>query len=374
MSRLVFILLLMTIIKVEAQNLVANPSFEQVKKTPTNWSANSLAFSNTIEDWTSPNGGSPDVFFIGNMPAPNAPISSRRSKGKARKSTWFQRPNVDVYPHAPRSGKYMVGMKTYGCISGTMHCKEYLQTKLTQPLVTGEEYFFEYWVNPIATSIKVNNFGVYVTDQPLSGGDGEEAIWVRPEFQETSIVDAEVNDWVRIAGTFIAGCDCEFLIIGNFNVDENTKHKEEENGIDYSYYLVDDIILRPLHPTAERLEDRGIDIGNTIVLDRIYFDWDETTLLSKSITQLEELYDLLIKYPNMQVQINGHTDASGSHSYNADLSERRCQAVVNYLFDRGITSSRVNTKYFGETQPIATNETAAGRQLNRRVEFLIQEL
>lgn len=368
-----FLLIFLCITEIaSAQNLVANPSFEQVKKMPTNWSANSQSFYEIIEDWTSPNGGSPDVFFIGNMPAPNTPET--RAKTKTRKSTWFQRPNVDVYPHAPRSGNYMVGMKTYGCIAGTMHCKEYLQTKLTEPLVTGEEYFFEYWVNPIATSVKVNNFGVYVTDEPLSGGDGEEAIWVRPEFQETSIVDAPVNDWVRIAGTFIAGCDCEFLIIGNFNVDENTAHKAEANGITYSYYLVDDIILRPLRVTEERLENRGIHIGNTIVLDRIYFDWDQTTLLSKSISQLEELYDLLMKHPNMQVQINGHTDATGSHSYNTDLSERRCRAVVDYLLNKGIAPTRINRKYFGETQPIASNETDEGRQLNRRVEFLIQQL
>ncbi|NJL73725.1 MAG: hypothetical protein HC892_00510 [Saprospiraceae bacterium] len=108
---LLYSLLLLSCFCANSQNLVSNPGFERAKKIPRNWSSNEHEFHDNIYDWTSPNGGSPDLFFVGNM------------------GSFFKRPNVDVKNHAPRSGKYMVGIKTYGC-ANTMHCKEYLQTKL----------------------------------------------------------------------------------------------------------------------------------------------------------------------------------------------------------------------------------------------------
>lgn len=339
----------------QAQNLVPNPSFEHVQKIPTNWSSNGKIFETGIRDWTSPNGGSPDIFFVGNM-------------GKFR----FQRPNVDVKPHAPRSGKYMVGIKTYGCLSGTLHCKEYLQCKLKAPLVTGEEYYAEFWVNPIQTSIKVNKFGMLLQEEPMSGGDGKEAIWIEPEFQLEEMVDTRPNNWVRVAGTFTASCDCAFLLIGNFNMDEDTHAERKDSDLGYSYYMIDDVSLRSLKQSVQ-LSDADLQIGNTIALDRIYFAHDKATLLQKSYPQLNELVEILQNQANMRIQINGHTDEIGETIYNLKLSEMRAQAVAVYLEEKGIDTSRFSFQGFGETQAIATNETTRGRQLNRRVEFVIIE-
>jgi outer membrane protein OmpA-like peptidoglycan-associated protein len=335
-----------------AQNLVSNPGFERVKKMPTNWSANEDDFHNYIFDWTSPNGGSPDLFFVGNM------------------GSFMPRPNVDVQVHAPRSGKYMVGIKTFGC-AHTMHCKEYLQTKLKMPLEAGKEYYIEYWVNPIVTSAKVNNFGIYFSEEPLSGGDGEEAIWKRPEFQLTSVVDLPPNEWARVSGRFIAGCDCTYMVIGNFNMDEFTTAKREETDLEYSYYMVDDVTVRLLNAKPTPLKMRAIEVGNTIQLDKVFFNWDDATILPTSAVQLKDLIAILKQYPTMRIEIRGHTDATGTHDYNIALSEQRSAAVQQYLLDNGIQESRLRCVGLGETQPIGDNENESGRKLNRRVEFLI---
>jgi len=340
------------------QNLVPNSSFEQVKKIPHNWMHNQRLFHEHMELWTSPNGGSPDVFFIGTM-------------GKFG----FKRPNVDVSPHAPRSGKFMVGIKTYGCLSQTTHCKEYLQIQLSEPLKPGEEYYVEFWVNPIISSVRVNNFGVHFSSYELAGddGDGEEALWLRTDILDTTIIDGKPNEWTRIAGTFTAGCACEYMIIGNFSMDSHTEARLKEHGLDYSFYMVDDITLRPAQEAAPTFTNTSLKVGATFTLDRIYFELDKAVLLPESYEQLDELLQILRDYPNMRIRIHGHTDSQGSRAYNIDLSERRAQAVYIYLIENNIASDRIEYLGFGESQPVADNINEEGRQTNRRVEFVILE-
>jgi outer membrane protein OmpA-like peptidoglycan-associated protein len=76
----------------------------------------------------------------------------------------------------------------------------------------------------------------------------------------------------------------------------------------------------------------------------------------------------------MKIEIRGHTDNVGNDDANLSLSENRAKSVVNYLIENGITGDRLTSKGFGESQPVTTNETAEGKQQNRRVEFIIQTL
>ncbi|MCX6269769.1 MAG: OmpA family protein, partial [Bacteroidetes bacterium] len=80
---------------------------------------------------------------------------------------------------------------------------------------------------------------------------------------------------------------------------------------------------------------------------------------------------LLKEMPRLKVEISSHTDSKGSDQYNQVLSENRAKSVVDYLINAGIDKSRLIYKGYGESQPIATNETDEGRQLNRRTEFKI---
>jgi outer membrane protein OmpA-like peptidoglycan-associated protein len=103
----------------------------------------------------------------------------------------------------------------------------------------------------------------------------------------------------------------------------------------------------------------------------ILFDFDRSDLRPTARANLQELARNLRQYDRTDVLIIGHTDSVGSASYNQGLSERRAQSAASYVVNQGIASHRVSTRGMGQNDPIATNETAEGRQLNRRVEVVI---
>ena len=115
-----------------------------------------------------------------------------------------------------------------------------------------------------------------------------------------------------------------------------------------------------------------ISVGRVIVLNNIFFKFDSFSLKRESISELKKVIDFLNEYPNVKVEIGGHTDAKGSDTYNQVLSENRARRVYEYLIKVGkIDPARMSYKGYGETKPISTNDTDDGRALNRRTEFKI---
>jgi OOP family OmpA-OmpF porin len=109
----------------------------------------------------------------------------------------------------------------------------------------------------------------------------------------------------------------------------------------------------------------------TINLNNIFFDFDKAVLKPESFPELDRVAELLKEKSGMQIEIAGHTDATGSDTYNLDLSKRRAQAVTKYLSGKGVDAKRLTASFFGESKPVDTNATKAGRKRNRRVEFKI---
>jgi outer membrane protein OmpA-like peptidoglycan-associated protein len=103
----------------------------------------------------------------------------------------------------------------------------------------------------------------------------------------------------------------------------------------------------------------------------IMFDVNKAVLKPASKENLHKLAGILNKYEDTNILLEGHTDASGSDEYNMDLSEKRAKSVWNQLATQGVNPTRFTIMGYGESQPIATNDTAEGRQLNRRVEIAI---
>jgi len=106
-------------------------------------------------------------------------------------------------------------------------------------------------------------------------------------------------------------------------------------------------------------------------LDDVHFETNKAKLLSSSYAVLNQLVEIMQIKPNMRVEIGGHTDNVGEEKSNLVLSQKRAEAVVNYLVGKGIERSRLVSKGYGEQFPIADNQTASGRQQNRRTEALI---
>jgi outer membrane protein OmpA-like peptidoglycan-associated protein len=118
---------------------------------------------------------------------------------------------------------------------------------------------------------------------------------------------------------------------------------------------------------------KKIEIGSTIVLRNIFFDFDKATIRPESANELERLIKLLNDNPTLKIELGSHTDSKGSDDYNWKLSESRSKSVVDYLIGKGISTARLVAKGYGETKPIDTNDTDDGRQNNRRTEFKILE-
>lgn len=120
------------------------------------------------------------------------------------------------------------------------------------------------------------------------------------------------------------------------------------------------------------LLEQGEDIaGKRICMFNINFDFNKATIREESFKPLNEMARMMYEYPDMRIEVYGHTDSIGTAEYNQKLSERRAQAVVDYLGTKGIAPGRIKAKGYGLRYPIDTNKTEEGRFRNRRVEFEI---
>lgn len=144
---------------------------------------------------------------------------------------------------------------------------------------------------------------------------------------------------------------------GYYPVSKSIDLRKSEQGVDIEV----NIVLAPI--------DKIIDEGMAVRLNNLFFDYDKATLRSESQAELDRLYEVLRKYPKAKIEIAGHTDSIASQSYNSDLSQRRAQAVVDYLVMKGYPRANLVAKGYGEVKPVADNGTEEGRQLNRRVEY-----
>lgn len=119
---------------------------------------------------------------------------------------------------------------------------------------------------------------------------------------------------------------------------------------------------------VERVNE-GIKI--TLSENTVNFDFNSAALTTVSKSNLDKLAGVLVQYPDTNINVYGHTDSKGTDEYNLTLSQRRANSVIDYLVSKGIARTRLNAMGMGEKDPIATNETEAGRAQNRRVEFAI---
>lgn len=145
----------------------------------------------------------------------------------------------------------------------------------------------------------------------------------------------------------------------NFNLPASSGYKEYEKNIDL----------------------KQVEVGATIVLKNIFYDFDKATLTSASTNELERLTKLLNDNPSIKIELGSHTDSQGAEAYNQKLSEARAKSVMDYLIGKGIKPERLTSKGYGETKLVVSDaeiakmktkaEKEAGHQENRRTEFKI---
>ena len=121
------------------------------------------------------------------------------------------------------------------------------------------------------------------------------------------------------------------------------------------------------------LQARPTERGMLLTMGDVLFDYNKADVKAGGMRIISKLAAFLDKYPERKIQIEGHTDSTGSEAYNQQLSERRAEAVKRALMYEGIKGDRMTTVGYGEAFPIASNANSSGRQQNRRVEIIISD-
>lgn len=189
------------------------------------------------------------------------------------------------------------------------------------------------------------------------------------EYLEASITysDLETNEELGIARSNPDD--------GSYSISLPAGHKYSFFAQKEGYFSVsENIDLTKMNEYDEVTKDlylAPIDTGTTIRLNNIFFDYDKSELLEASFFELDRLVNIMDDNPNIVIRIEGHTDNMGSDTYNQKLSEDRAKAVYDYLKGKNIALTRISYIGYGETIPVAPNDTEEGRALNRRVVFKI---
>jgi OOP family OmpA-OmpF porin len=140
----------------------------------------------------------------------------------------------------------------------------------------------------------------------------------------------------------------------------------EVDGDDDGDGILNSVDQCPDSPAGTRVNNVGCPFDRTLLLQGVKFETNKDSLLPESIPILDNAIATLKRYPEVNIEVQGHTDSRGADAYNLDLSARRAATVLKYLTDGGVTN-QLTSRGFGETDPIASNDTDEGRQQNRRV-------
>jgi OOP family OmpA-OmpF porin len=339
-------------------NIVPNPGFERFSSPPIGWSYKGSFFGEVVKYWFSATTASPDVY----------------GQGIRVPSDWAEK---GFGAQKARSGKSMAGLTLFGCTNGKPHCREYIEIQLSEPLVIGQAYYVEFWATHLPRSLQINNLGAYFSVSEIKRGTDEMLIR-EAQVKASNIVAAPGGKWVKVSGQFVAKYEAEFMLIGNFNDDLSTLSvSPKDDCFNYAYYYVDDVLVKkipPFRPVPVKPDDltkQTLEVGKTIQLKHIYFEFDKDELMPRSYVELNKLLKIMRENPGLSIDIVGHTDALGDDAYNLDLSRRRALAVEKFLLGNKVGKSRLRSHGEGESRPVATNETDEGRAQNRRVEFVV---
>lgn len=363
-------------------NLVYNGSFEEYRFCPKRVDAKGILVN--VDGWYQPTRGSADYFNKCGGRECGVPVNKLGQQ----------------LPHE--------GDGYCGIYCSKNDYREYLQTRLRRNLRPGDSIQLTFYVSlseqstgAIATmGALFTTESIYDTvrsillhkEHEMLSEDISQVIATTYDPQVVNPMDTPLVDtkgWQRVSGTFVAEGGERYITIGNFNIAERSGYVEPDSVTQLlpgAYYYIDDVFVQCLNckpPIADDLnvdstyltqEQPSFSVGCTFVLKDIFFEFDKSTLLQQSYFELMRLMSLLKTYPNMRIEIGGHTDASGSESYNQRLSESRARAVAEYLVSKGVPEKRIQFKGYGKSCPIDTNETEEGRARNRRVEFKVVSL
>lgn len=239
---------------------------------------------------------------------------------------------------------------------------EQLRVKFGQPLQKDSLYEVSFYISLASTSTSaLKQVSVRIASQMY-------AHYTPPE----EIFELDVNEpfapgeWIRVSTNIKAAGGERWLVIGNYlGMDNFVRLKRPKGDNVRCYMYVDSVNLIALNPPALVTQN------DTVTISGVNFATNQSMLEPSAYPILDEVLNSLPQNRTYSVLIIGHTDSIGSFDDNIVLSTNRALAVKEYLIGKGIEPAMITTKGMGPLAPVATNETEAGRSLNRRVEVII---
>ncbi|MES2513712.1 MAG: OmpA family protein [Bacteroidota bacterium] len=327
---------------------------------------------------------------------PNGSFENYRKKSGSIKQAipWQQIASVDYYQEPiSNDTSSSKGARTGNCYAGLRFqkkYKEFLQVKFAEPLHRGTTYEFEMYIRlAFWSNASLKSVGALFTKVGYkSKADVVKSALIDSVSKKGSFING--YKWFKISGKYMADGGEKYLTIGNFspNVKKDmVRMNVFKLGFKEAYYFVDDVSLIKAKEAVEKVKveivgsfnleqdsvldvKKDVKVGEKIALKNIFFENGRYYLLPESYSELNKLVQYLLRNPRMEVQINGHSDNSGSKSKNQKLSEQRAREVFEYLIKKGV-QNKLYFKGYGSTLPIAANDTPEGQAKNRRVEFEI---
>jgi outer membrane protein OmpA-like peptidoglycan-associated protein len=314
----------------------------------------------------------------------------------------------------PVHGEAYVGIFCYRTnpLRGVENIREFIQSPLHEPLQKDTVYQVSLYIalDPESTSA-INNFHVRFEGEQLFYKKEKQMFELHPQLRFRNASFDSIG-WIRLEGNYKARGKESQIILGNFLNDKSIRKKRVYHKSEMmpkwnlheleraAYYYIDQVSVvkasTTIPPADDPEENQGdslqevqipdpapathpieinkVERDSSIVLNHIFFDFDESILLPASYTELDRLTKQLRLYPTLSITIEGHTDNLGTYEYNKRLSIDRARAVAEYLLEKGLEESRISYEGFGYTRPLSDNRTDEGRKLNRRVAFRIKDI
>ncbi|MBX7095584.1 MAG: OmpA family protein [Flavobacteriales bacterium] len=234
-------------------------------------------------------------------------------------------------------------------------------------IVDNQDYLLSSVASPIQDNVIEASVQVQKKSLTVFKGRTIDAITKKPVEADIDIVD---NGTGQVISTFKTNSATgKFLL--SLNSGKNYGIAVKANGYLFHSENFDIPLYTDYNLVDKEIELKNIAVGSKIALRNIFFATGLATLTKESNAELDRLVKLLKDVPKLKIEISGHTDNVGSESMNQKLSEDRAKSVVDYLVSKGIDKGRLTAKGYGSTRPVATNNSAEGRQQNRRTEFEI---
>jgi outer membrane protein OmpA-like peptidoglycan-associated protein len=330
---------------------------------------------------------------------PNVTFCDLFSKGV--KSPKIQVPANEHGIQEPASGSSYAGFRGYS--KDPKKARTYLEVKLNQKLVKGQQYCIRYSLSLAELSkFAVNNVGVYVTEKKLQYSK-DNALMVEPQVTIADNVPINIMDsWEHICGTFTAAGGEEYIVIGGFGAENKMKVEKMKKPagisgtvVNEAYYFIDNVEIvaidaksqcncsKKSKPQAQFIYSSSVaretgakptDIINAAV---VYFAALTEMIPGQFDSNIEEVAALLKSNPTLNIELIGHSDADETAEAKVDedvsnMAEKRANSVKEALVGFGISATRISVTSAEDTQPASTFNSPSGHAQNRRVVFKVK--